>query len=87
MTAAHTTKREAAAAARSIALGYLSQLAKDLTPGYASDLAGAFVDDEGNLCEQDADSLFRTLVLDHDLDVPRARRAYHAAMLVLEVHR
>jgi hypothetical protein len=56
----------------------LEVLLSCMTHGYAHDLTRSIMDGEGT--DQDADSLFRTLVLDHDFTVDEARELYEEAI-------
>lgn len=53
-----------------------------LGSGYAFDIIQSFRD--GTAMEQDADSLFRTLVLDEEWCIEMATEAYHACMFQYE---
>lgn len=62
--------------------------------GYAADLASAFLwaldgtpCDDPSLTDQDADSLFRTLVLDEGWELSDARAAYSEASDIAEAVR
>ncbi len=52
----------------------------DTLVGYGADLAQGFIDEPHTMTEEDADALFRTLVLDDELEVGEARQAYSEAL-------
>ena len=68
------------------ALNELRECRGFLRSGYAYDLLGTFLDSEGEELPtlEEADALFRTLMLDEGMLLVDAQRAYTAALVVIE---